>query len=139
MVEKAPIGFLDMLSEERFQLINVDPEESWGKRAPLLDSNSAPDELRHPSNCAETAKNELVEAHSGSQKSRRDVDLSQSLKKVLPRDRIEGLPKIHKAAVHLGGPMLGFLDHRSKSEDMVDGLMVRSETGLAPSLEMFLL
>ena len=66
-------------------------------------------------------------------------NLSQSLKKVLPRDQIEGLPEIHKAAVHLGGPMSGLLVHRSKIEDMVDGRMVWSETSLAPGPEMSLL
>ena len=53
-----------MLSEERFQFINVDPEKSGGKQAHLLDSNSASDELRHPSNCAETAKDGLVKMHN---------------------------------------------------------------------------
>ena len=56
MVEKAPIRLLNMLLEESFQFINVDPEESGGKQAPLLDSDSATDELRQPSNCVETAK-----------------------------------------------------------------------------------
>ena len=79
-MKKAPIGLLDMLSEERFQLINVDPEKSGGKRAPLFDSNGVVDELRHPSNCVETAKHGLIETHNGSQQSRRDAKLSQPLK-----------------------------------------------------------
>lgn len=70
MVEQAPIGLLDILSEERFQLINVDLEKCGGMRAPLLDSDSASNELRQPSNCAETAKYGLIEMRNSSQKSR---------------------------------------------------------------------
>ena len=136
-MEEAPIGLLDMLSEKRFQLINVDLEKSGGKWAPLLDSNSALDELRHPSNCAETAKYGLVETHNSSQKGRRDTNPSQPLKEVLPRDRIEGLPEVHKAAIYFGGSMSGLLDYCLKSEDMVGGLVIWSETSLPPGPEMF--
>ena len=59
-MEAAPIYVLDMLVEKGFQPIDLNPKQGGRQRATLFNPNSASDELRHSSSCAEATKDEFI-------------------------------------------------------------------------------
>lgn len=64
-MSKETISNLDVLVEERFQLVNVDPKEGWREVAPLLYPNGTLDKVKKVMCPPTKAQNLHVQSHDG--------------------------------------------------------------------------
>lgn len=84
MVKCATIIHISVCSKELLKLINVNPKESPGEGAPLLDPNSAPDKVKETMCCPKLAHNKIIKPHDSNNEALKDANVTSLLKQQLP-------------------------------------------------------